>query len=682
MNDQEQFLNPSFDPQLAFSSPVIIGPKLPSDDLIFFSTKQKQNSLENVILSFPSFPELEPHAIFNLSNSASHCSNLNMKCPSNNLSNNLSNRDSLINSNKESIHESSSNKQKNDDLDLKAATISRSDNYKNSLENNQSSIPLTQTQTNKTTLKKKIDIKKTLTAIFIKANPKNLIDKFLDSVAITILVNFLTVFVLFADDIRTSAFTITADPIFDILTITCLGIFSIEILLQTLVRKDYFLSFFFYLDVISTVSLLFDIQLFEQAILLKNNASTNAAQMSRMSRASRIGTRAARIIRLVRLIRIVKLYKAAVYKQEQNMKKKLEKKSIPNVNMKINKPSILLMKENGAPKKLSNFNMNTKKDSSVMTEINFSKKRESVLSPNNGLQPRLSKFSNNSPSPLLNNHRLTRLSNASEMPRLKSRLSHKWYMNNTPNNSGLQSSPLKSLKSPNSIHSFLGIHESLNPEGTEKDNSLLEIQDEIKLKESVVGKKLSERSTKRVIIIVLLLIIIIPLFDSTFYFDPSYSFLSGVAFLSKVQDPNNGTLLISQSDLEAFCQSYISNEITNTLSTLISLSTPFYNTSCFYFQSINPTSVRFDEKYAVEVALEYDGGMINAVVDQSLSSYYTAIINMIRTIFVTVVLLTGCLLFSRDANELVLNPIERLIEKVHKIAENPLGIKEFKLATE
>ena len=41
---------------------------------------------------------------------------------------------------------------------------------------------------------------------------------------------------------------------------------------------------------------------------------------------------------------------------------------------------------------------------------------------------------------------------------------------------------------------------------------------------------------------------------------------------------------------------------------------------------------------------------------------------MIRTIFVSVVLSSGAILFSRDVEELVLNPIENMIKKVKRIA--------------
>ena len=47
-----------------------------------------------------------------------------------------------------------------------------------------------------------------------------------------------------------------------------------------------------------------------------------------------------------------------------------------------------------------------------------------------------------------------------------------------------------------------------------------------------------------------------------------------------------------------------------------------------------------------------------------------------RTIFVCFVLTVGALLFSKDANDLALGPIERMRDKVIQIANNPLSSKD------
>jgi len=55
------------------------------------------------------------------------------------------------------------------------------------------------------------------------------------------------------------ATTKSADIVFDVITIITLIIFFLEIVLAVISRPGYVLSFFFWLDVISTISLLIDI---------------------------------------------------------------------------------------------------------------------------------------------------------------------------------------------------------------------------------------------------------------------------------------------------------------------------------------------------------------------------------------------------------------------------------------
>lgn len=60
----------------------------------------------------------------------------------------------------------------------------------------------------------------------------------------------------------------------------------------------------------------------------------------------------------------------------------------------------------------------------------------------------------------------------------------------------------------------------------------------------------------------------------------------------------------------------------------------------------------------------------------------SAILSIIRTIFVSGVLTFGALMFSKDSNDLALRPLERLIDKVNKIAQNPQVVHEMALVKE
>jgi hypothetical protein len=87
-------------------------------------------------------------------------------------------------------------------------------------------------------------------------------------------------------------------------------IFTIEIILSSLLIDNYFLSFFFFLDILSTASILFDVNFLTDIIFSTVN-SGSVSQLAAQSKASRVATRAVRIVKLVRIIRIIKLYKNA-----------------------------------------------------------------------------------------------------------------------------------------------------------------------------------------------------------------------------------------------------------------------------------------------------------------------------------------------------------------------------------
>ncbi len=126
-----------------------------------------------------------------------------------------------------------------------------------------------------------------------------------------------TIYALFGDDIRMLAFSKEADEIFYYITCVSMFLFTLEIVIASICKPDYIFGFYFWLDVISTVSLITDIGWIMNSILGQEGGIENAQQAAKVARASRgarIGTRAgriARVIRLIRLVRIVKLYKSA-----------------------------------------------------------------------------------------------------------------------------------------------------------------------------------------------------------------------------------------------------------------------------------------------------------------------------------------------------------------------------------
>ena len=147
---------------------------------------------------------------------------------------------------------------------------------------------------------------------------KNYGEKLLESYPSVIFMSVVTLYTLFLDDIRTIFIGKDKDEIFFGITLLCFIIFMVEIIIGATCRQIYFLTFFFWLDLISTLSMLPDIGWFWDIVVGGGNnvQAGNAAQLAKTSRAGRV-TRVIRVIRLIRLIRIVKLYKQAKLAQKK-----------------------------------------------------------------------------------------------------------------------------------------------------------------------------------------------------------------------------------------------------------------------------------------------------------------------------------------------------------------------------
>lgn len=68
-----------------------------------------------------------------------------------------------------------------------------------------------------------------------------------------------TTYTLFFDDIRVLAINKSYDPLFFLLTSISFFIFTAEIFLASVCKEVYVLTFFFWLDLVSTLSMLPDI---------------------------------------------------------------------------------------------------------------------------------------------------------------------------------------------------------------------------------------------------------------------------------------------------------------------------------------------------------------------------------------------------------------------------------------
>lgn len=145
-----------------------------------------------------------------------------------------------------------------------------------------------------------------------------------------ILISILNIYTLFFDDFRTAVVDADKDPYFDYLGLVIMAIFILEIILSSIFIEGYFLSFFFFLDIVSTASIIFDVNFLSDLIFGTENSSS-LTQLAAQSKASRAATRAVRIVKLVRIIRIIKLYKNA--EKAKQIKEKEKRKGMMREKM-------------------------------------------------------------------------------------------------------------------------------------------------------------------------------------------------------------------------------------------------------------------------------------------------------------------------------------------------------------
>ena len=136
---------------------------------------------------------------------------------------------------------------------------------------------------------------------------------FMDSLPVTVLSILLTLVILFLDDFRTFLAPKSADPVFYHFTLAIFVLFSVELLVCSVSKDNYFLQFFFFLDLLATFSLVPDIPYMWDPILGvdstadPSNPLSLSAAVQASSRASP-ANRAIKFVRLIRLVRIAKLF--------------------------------------------------------------------------------------------------------------------------------------------------------------------------------------------------------------------------------------------------------------------------------------------------------------------------------------------------------------------------------------
>ncbi len=449
---------------------------------------------------------------------------------------------------------------------------------------------------------------------------------FLDHNATVTIMTIMNLYVLFGDDLRQLIESKSVDNAFFAITTICFIAFVLEIVLSLLARPNYFGSFFFLLDIISTIVLVFDIGWIKSVIFGKKASSLGPKT-----------GRAVRVFQLMRLIRVVKLYKLANFilntmkscfkgNAKQSEYNQMKSSQFGQTTSQFQASNGFNTEGQGSYNGQNSYRMNSREQQS---------RRPNYTENDPYNQGGTSKYGN-----FLNPNDYTQMRN----------------MGNKPGSAGYNDRPLSAAIS-------VPIPKS-NTNRSLPEPSKLESKLSMKPKEqnkTSVGKKLSELTTKRVIALFLIILISIPVFDVETYVYDFTSYESGLESLCQIYlTPDTVAFNLAVA-------AYI-NELVGARTRLITLDVGALGPQ---FQVDDEDALRDSEKSYYDC--EDSGVDAYACFDQTSDTVLDALLGIGRTFFVTFVLSAAALYFSKDSNDLVLRPIESMLFKVKRIAESPLA---------
>mmetsp|Transcript_11345 Transcript_11345/g.14743 ORF Transcript_11345/g.14743 Transcript_11345/m.14743 type:complete len:870 (-) Transcript_11345:526-3135(-) len=141
------------------------------------------------------------------------------------------------------------------------------------------------------------------------------IEKTLDSLAVQLFLGVMLFLSLYLTEfwLLSNAKT-SSDTILDVLLIIIFVLFSVECIILCIVKKHYFMGFFFWMDLLGTLSVLLDISYIGSKIFSGDNENSSVL---RAARAAKVGARSSRLAKLMRLFRLLTLFRTKKGEKEE-----------------------------------------------------------------------------------------------------------------------------------------------------------------------------------------------------------------------------------------------------------------------------------------------------------------------------------------------------------------------------
>jgi class 3 adenylate cyclase len=200
---------------------------------------------------------------------------------------------------------------------------------------------------------------------------------------------------------------------------------------------------------------------------------------------------------------------------------------------------------------------------------------------------------------------------------------------------------------------------------------------------SKLGAQLSDAITRKVIVIVLVMLCILPLVT---YDTPDQTTQFSTQFLHEFYINSGNSADAKTSILASYINTLESNDFLNDTATnpfLIYLDiSPFYPNPVIYRESFL-SELRASEMTTIEHITYVNNSehVTKAIFNNQNAMEDAAFYSILLTLFVGGLIVTGSVVFTNDAQNLVLDPIERMMNMVDAVANDPLAKLQFKEPT-
>ena len=516
------------------------------------------------------------------------------------------------------------------------------------------------------------------------------IKKFVDSTPVLIVMSIFTVFVLFITDIQAAFLRKNVDYGLNVIQCILFVLFGIEIVLASIGKPEYLLSFFFWLDLIATLSMIEDIDWIMEPIMgyqphdptITVDASAHKGKSAARKAVNKVNsatraTRVLRIIRIVRLIRMVKLYKSVVIAKEKKEKMKMEeiKERLKNEKEVSDNSSSSREKTSEESIRQTTATVSNTKDNNNIQDNDEDNDNDMINNDNGNDHIEVPEFqtiehNDNDDNCNDNMNYKRKQSNISNLcsenipiTTKTSMLKDKIKRMNTIKkvNTIKRALTIKSIKSMKSLK-HKSNEEELNYDMI-FDNISDEEDEEELINETYISRIVTESLTKKVIILILGLLIIFPFLSDDFYTDTH-----SISYSQLAEYLTNDEILYG-------VYSYIIPK--DTLDLFFDKQFPAINISIgktLYYTNPEYTDVNYF-RYN-EISSEYsEDGTVCVVYSLLTETKLEGILNMAQTLFVCVCLAVATILFENDANKLVLTPLEIMTEIVETVAKDPVNAR-------